>query len=170
VSALLAQTERQTATRRDAVNDFSNVPGITGVATAMRRTVDSLGVYFGNTPVIVPPPHFEKDWQVMNLDARTFEKLSPTALVARMIELSPDISRALWDYLRLFNPGWTLVCYNPGTDTQNPRAQVIADGIIDALNRMYGTVDVLHARMGMSFFLRGAILSEIVLAERARLR
>lgn len=134
----------------------------------MRRTVDSLGVYFGNTPVIVPPPDYEGQWEVFNLDANTFAKLSPQSLVTRLIELSPDISRALWDYLRLFNPGWTISCFNVGSDTQNVRAQAAAEAIIDRLNMLYGTVDVLNARMGMSFFLRGALFTEVVIGENGR--
>jgi hypothetical protein len=156
------------AARQSAVGNLASVPGITGVATATRKTVDSLGVFFGSTPVIVPPPNYEGEWQVFNLDANTFAKLGPQALVNRMIELSPDISRALWDYLRLFNPGWTLTCFNVGTDSQNTRAQAIADAIVAKLNRMYGTVDVLHGRMGMSMFLRGALFSELVLALNGR--
>src|SRR5581483_5622707 len=83
---------QETRARAEAVQDFSTVPGIVGVATAMRKTVDSLGVYFGNTPVIVPPPDFEHEWEVFNLGANTFARMTPQALVSRMIELSPDIS------------------------------------------------------------------------------
>lgn len=157
------------STRADLVKQsIDTTPSITGLGATMRHTVDTLGIFFGNTPVIVPPPDYDAQWQVFNLDANTFSKLTPQALVSRLIELSPDISRALWDYLRLFNPGWTLSVFNPGSDAQSPKGQAYAESIMAKMTEMYGTVDVTHGRMAMSMFIRGALFTELVLAENAK--
>src|SRR5262249_29468112 len=45
-------------------------------------------------------------WYDLDLDAESLSKLAPAKLLELMTDVSPDISRAMWDFLRMCNPGW----------------------------------------------------------------
>lgn len=159
------------AKRATVTSNTPDQPWITQASVSRPRgrlTQDYVPGYWGSTPAILPPSDYEQEWQTFNLDADTFAKLSPSQLLNILADISPDVSRALWDFLRLFNPGWELICLQPGTDNQNEAAQQYCESIMALLDGLYGTVDVVHGRMAMSFFMRGALLCELVLAQNGR--
>lgn len=127
-----------------------------------------MGGFFGQLPILLPPNDYETEWQAFNLDTDTFAKLSPGQLLSILGDISPDVSRALWDFLRLFNPGWELLVLAPGSDNQHMPGQELAESIMALLRGLYGTTDVVHGRMAMSMFMRGALLTELVLGENGR--
>lgn len=134
-----------------------------------RLTIDPrFGLFVNANNIILPPESAESDWRLGNLDSKTLSRITPTRLLEMLVDLSPDVSRAVFDFIRLCNPGWELRVYKPGTDQVEPKGQAVADEFFDKLESIYGTVDVLFSRIFMSAFLRGAFLAELVLETNLR--
>src|SRR3954465_12133252 len=66
-----------------------------------RVTLDRPDTFFGmNVAAILPPPNALGDWRALDLDARTLDSISPIKLAEYLVDISPDVSRALFDFLR----------------------------------------------------------------------
>jgi hypothetical protein len=94
--------------------------------------------------------------------------MSVSQMLEALANQSPEVSKGIWDYQRLLNPGWKVEVFNPGTDTPNRRGQQVVDAFIDLLGQKYGSVDVVLGRMHMGAYMRGGYFAEIVLAENQR--
>lgn len=140
-----------------------------------RVTVDSARPLFPGGLVITPPPDHESDWRLLNLDSRTLDRESPARILELLADLSPEVSKALWDFLRNCNPGWTCKAYPPGTDRADERAvvnlpaQEALDAFLNTLKGYYGAADVVWNKLFMAAFLRGAFFAELVLDKRGRM-
>lgn len=131
-----------------------------------RKTIDPRYGFISNVSnVVLPPSDPDQEWRVGNFDSKTLSRISPAKLLELLTDLSPDVSRALFDFIRLCNPGWELMALKPGTDRADPKAQVVLDNFIARLEVLYGTVDVLFSRLFMSAFIRGAFMAELVLED-----
>jgi hypothetical protein len=135
-----------------------------------RLSIDTLFDFFGRPIVLAPPLDAEGDWRALKLDSRTLDRLTPSRLLEYLCELSPDMSRALWDFLRLCNPGYTVSVYAPGTATtddgnraENAKGQKIIDEFMLSLKSYYGAFDIVINRLYIGAFMRGAYLAELVL-------
>jgi hypothetical protein len=89
-------------------------------------------------------------------------------LTELLIELSPEVSRALFDYLTMCNPGWELKAFRPGTETEDETANSILKEFIATLGKNHGSPDVVFNRLFIYGFSRGAFTGECVLDEAAR--
>ena len=148
--------------------------------TGGRLSVDTEVTWYGVPRVITAPESPDETWRMLDLDADTLGTLATSRLMQLLADLSPDISRALWDFVRMCNPGWTLKAYKrgaKGTEGQGEvgpaggepdlAAQEALDAFLQHLNDLYGSFDVVVNRLFISAFLRGAFFSELVLsAER----
>ena len=123
--------------------------------------------------VLTAPSSPETDWRRLNLDANTLEYMSPADLIVMLADLSPDVSKALWDWIRFCNPGWECYAMRPGTQEQDPRGQALLDAFLAGLHGPYinteAGADVTFGMMFATMFLRGACLIELVLDQRGRL-
>lgn len=119
---------------------------------------------------IVPPADVNAEWRQLDLDSRTLSRISPFKLVEYLADISPEASRALWDFLRECNAGHEITAYALGSQRQTPdtRAQDALDAFLRTLDGLYGTVDVPINRLFLSLFMRGAICSELVLDAAGR--
>lgn len=115
---------------------------------------------------IAPPPNAEGNWRAETLDSETLDRISPDRLIELLVDLSPEISRALSDFIRMFNPGWECKVFRPNGSTIDKRGQGVIDDLIAKLTEYYGTFDVVLGRLIIGGFLRGAFLAEIVLDGR----
>lgn len=151
---------KETASRvRDAV-----VRAIGGRVTK-NATNESFGV--GST--ITPPVDADDVWRLEKLDTRSFERMPPWRLLELLCELSPDISRALWDYLRMTNPGWEMKVYKPGdSKVIDARAQAVCDEFVITLKNIYGDFNIIPNRLFTMAFMRGAFFAELVIAADGR--
>lgn len=122
----------------------------------------------GNTWVVTPPPDAENFWRLQDLDTNNLDAISPQELLDMLADLSPDISFAIWNFIRLCNPGYTLKVYTPGTKEISPKAQAHVDAFINLLREKYGSFDVVLGRLFMGAYLRGAFCAELVLDGQAR--
>jgi hypothetical protein len=133
-----------------------------------RLTWDDMNYFGAGMPVILPPDSISESWRKLDLDSDHIRFMSVPQLLRVLAESSPDVSRALWDFLRLTNPGWSATAYIPGTQTPMPAGQKVVDDYLRRLTKLYGSVDVPIGRMHFAAFLRGALFTELVLDEDAR--
>lgn len=117
---------------------------------------------------VLPPADADGTWQIHELDSDALQRMSPSKLMELLANLSPDVSRALWDFLRMCNPGWTAKALKPRSKTQDRRAQAVLDAFLAQLTNHYGAVDVQINRLFIAAFLRGAFAGELVLDAAGR--
>lgn len=145
------------------------MPPSTRLPTAGRVSKDDSGMLFGDTWVMVPPQDYESLWRTLNLDAAHLDTYSPKELLDMLADLSPEVSRALWDFQRLCNPGWECKAFVLGSeDTEDAQAQQALDAFLDTLRDTYGSVDIVIGRLFTGPFVRGAFCAELVL-DRGRM-
>lgn len=132
-----------------------------------RLSVDSptgIDSWVGNRPqVVLPPQNADLTWRLLDLDSTALRAMSPQRLMELMLDLSPEISKGLWDYLRFCNPGRTITAYRPGTKTPYPEAQTRIVEFEQRLQEQYQSVEVVFNRLFLAVFLRGAVFTELVL-------
>jgi len=141
----------------------------TRAVTGGRASIDGANMIPNASWLIVPPANYETNWQLINLQSKDFDQINPAFLLEAMMDLSPEISRAGWDFLRLMNPGWELKVTRPGSDAEYTEAQALLESFIDELSDMYGSFDILLGRIHIGGFMRGALCAELVLNRRGRL-
>lgn len=117
---------------------------------------------------IMPPPEYDLDWKREHLDTNTLQHISPQRLLEILANLSPEMSKGLWDYMRLLNPGWGFEAYNPGSETPNARARKIVEEVLDRIKQEHGSVDVVLGRMHMGAYMRGGYFAEAVFDDAGR--
>lgn len=100
-----------------------------------------------------------------DLDSRTLNRIPITKLVEILIDNSPEVSRAVFDYLLFGNNGFEVKAYKPNTDrkTEDPVAQKSLNAFLGRLKDFHGSVDVPIWRILIGSFLRGALFTELVL-------
>lgn len=148
------------------------IRGIRRVRSSGRITQDKNGTFLPGMMVVTPPDSFEDAWHVLHANRALLERLSPDRLLEVLTDLSPEVSRAYWDFHRMCNPGWEAIANRvtvTGKETPYPRAQRLTDAFLDRLDDLYGSVDVVFGRLFMSVFLRGAEFIELVLDEAGRM-
>ncbi|MCH8290213.1 hypothetical protein IH992_03800 [Candidatus Poribacteria bacterium] len=118
------------------------------------------------TPLtITSPTSPDETWRTFNLDSKTLNRISASRLMELLTDLSPEVSRALWDFLRFCNPGFTLSAMVLGSDDMDANGQAALDAFMDHLVELYGSVDIVFNRLFFAAFLRGAFFAELVLDE-----
>ena len=126
------------------------------------------GIYESLWGVAVRPDR-EVDWRALNLDDRTLDRIGTADLVQTMADLSPEVSGALWHFIRFCNPGWEARALRPGTEIVDKIGQMRLDEFLKVLGERYGAVDVVWNMFFSAAFLRGAFFGELVGDERGRL-
>jgi hypothetical protein len=121
------------------------------------------------TKGIIQPPDPFNYWRNQGLDEQTFSLETPARLTELMCDLSPDVSRALWDYLLFSNPGFTIKCYKLGTDQPDERAKAVLDEFLLLLQEKHGTLDIIFERLFMGAYIRGAFFAEIIFDKGGRI-
>lgn len=138
----------------------------TAVATAVARTVRRLSqdnpgwAYPFRT--VLPPNDYESAWRTFQLDATTLDKVPASRLLLLLADLSPEFSKALWDFLRFCNPGWEFDCFTLDGDPY-PEAKLLIEDFLALLKDLYGSPSVPINRLFFSAFLRGALMAELVI-------
>jgi hypothetical protein len=121
---------------------------------------------------ILAPFDPEKRWRNLSLDESALDHISTAELGDLLAGLSPEISCALWHYVRLANPGWEVKAFQLGTTSEgiDKPAQAALDKFLHAdLRELYGTTDLQIDRLFINAFLRGAFQAELVLDNRGKL-
>jgi hypothetical protein len=133
-----------------------------------RASNDYPGLFLGNVPLVIAPPDPEGGWRLANLDEDALSIYDPAVLLQMLADLSPDVSKAMWDFLRMCNPGYSISVLTAGTQAEDTVGQGLLDGFLAQLHDLYGSFDVILNRLYISAFLRGAFFAELVLAADAK--
>jgi hypothetical protein len=123
---------------------------------------------FASALQTVAPFSADRYWRDLVLDKDPMSKISPWKLMELMADVSPEISRALSDFVLMCNPGYEARAVRPGTDDQDKEAQKELDSILATLRKLYGSPKVVIDRLFTNAALRGAFFSEAVLDEAGR--
>lgn len=137
-----------------------------GVATRARASVDTESQVFGGllTASIAGPISADDEWSALDLDSGSLRAMAPTRLLELLADLSPEVSKALWDFLRFCNAGWTATAMRPSGKMPGTAAhQAALDAFLVTLKERYGSVDIILNRLFLAAFLRGALFAELVL-------
>jgi hypothetical protein len=162
--------------RRAAVTESAGPPRMSG-----RVSVDTeTDVFVSALSMLTPLQNdAENYWRDYKLDSKTLDRVSPTKLMQLLADVSPDVSRALWDFLRLGNPGFECKAYKPkakdknGEKVKDEAAQEALNSFLSSLHGPYTESNTVHANtvinsLLIACFLRGAMCAELVLDETGR--
>lgn len=141
------------------------------IATRARATIDTEAQVFGNllTGTIMSALAADDEWSASYLDASTLRRIDPNKLRELLSDLSPEIGKALWDFLRFCNPGWTATAMRPSGKLPGTAAhQQALDDFLGVLKRRYGSIDIIIGRLFLCAFLRGGLFAELVLDSSGR--
>lgn len=136
-----------------------------------RVTIDSNNpVSLGANTVraIIPPPDHTARWTEFGLDMKKWDQIPVSQLLDVLLSVSPEMSRATYDALRMLDPGHEIKAYKPGTDDPDERAQTVLDAFVAELEDIYGSFKHITMRLFMSALMRGAMFSELVIDEAGR--
>ena len=148
----------------ERIPDRASLPR--GHSTRARATVDVESQAFGAllTGVVTNALSPDDTWSAFDLDSGTLRRMSPTRLLELLADLSPEVSKALWDFLRFCNPGWAAIAMRPtGKIASGGAHQKALDDFLAVLKHRYGSIDIIIGRLFMSAFLRGALFAELTL-------
>lgn len=126
------------------------------------------GGIIGLAGTIMPPSLPDQVWRYQMLDDRTFDRMNPFELAELLADLSPDVSRAHWDFHRLANPGYECKALVPGGDTPSVPGQAVIDTFLGVLQANYGSPDVVWGKLFTNAYMRGGMLAELVLSADGR--
>lgn len=127
-----------------------------------RVSVDEPNDFFAAPGLVTEADSPEDVWRGLSLDSQALLKTNWADLVDLLLGISPEISRATWDLLRLCNPGWTAIVKRPGSERTYKAGQAVADAFIDHLEDLYGSADTVVNQLFLGFFVRGATCAELV--------
>jgi hypothetical protein len=173
---------------KDKIRKWLDIPERRAVAESVspprmsgRVSVDTEQDVFVSALSMLTPLHNDADnyWRDYKLDSKTLDRVSPTKLMQLLADVSPDVSRALWDFLRLGNPGFECKAYRPkvkdakGQRVKDDQAQGALDAFLASLHGPYTENNPVHANtvinsLLIACFLRGAMCAELVLDESGR--
>ncbi|MGE0131929.1 MAG: hypothetical protein AB7U82_27915 [Blastocatellales bacterium] len=145
--------------------------------TRGRQSVDEPGDIFKASIATFRPIMSAKQWRDYDLDSSTFDRMPLDKIVDLMADVSPEISRGIWDFLRMVNPGWKLRVYkleegaalakqdNAGDQQReiDEDASEYLNGFIANLRDLYGSPNVVFNKIILGGFLRGGFFAELVL-------
>lgn len=136
---------------------------------AGRTSSDTTTSALGTGLAILPPSDANSSWRLENLDFGQLSFFSPQEMIDMLIDISPEISYAIWQFQRLCNPGFEYKAYKLGTeDVEDEGAKERLDAFFALLSGRYKSIDVLLGRFFMGAYLRGAFCAELVLDSSAR--
>lgn len=103
-------------------------------------------------------------WRDQKLDERALDKMKLSRLVELVCDLSPEVSKGVWDFLRLCNPGFEYKVLAPQADddTEDKEGKAIIDEFLNRLKDRHGSFDVVINRLFLGGVLRGAVAAELV--------
>lgn len=129
-----------------------------------RQTVpDNAAAYasayaFGHT---APLPDPSASWRTLEVQRKNLLSLNYSRLARMALDLSPEVNKGMFDFLRFANPSHVL-------DNSNPRALEATYSFISMLNSYYGSFKSHIDSLWAGIFISGGAFMELVLDEGGR--
>lgn len=130
--------------------------------TVGRRVSTSSG-WMTSLQTVKPPPDASHAWSLDKLDSDKLENITPGELAVLLLDLSPEVGKGAWDFLRMLNPGFEITAVVPNTDTPHAEGKAAIDEFTRVLEQRYGSMDIIFGRMNLAVYTRGAYFAELVL-------
>jgi len=144
-------------------------PSLGGRALAGGRvsfdTEEESWTAFGSFFAVEEPDDPETNWRTYQLDAKTLSRMAPHRLIKLLSDLSPELSRALFDFITLCVPGWNIKVFSTDSDDIDAEGQMVVNEFMSLLTERYGSLHVPFSTMFLGLFTRGALCAELVLNE-----
>lgn len=102
------------------------------------------------------------------LDVDAIGRLPLRKIIDIAVNTSPEIDRALWDFLRMAVPGYEIKVFTPGTREEDERATEYIRNFREYLKWKYGDESVIYRRMLAGAWMRGAMVVEVVMDDLGR--
>lgn len=107
-------------------------------------------------------------WRAEQLDENTLNRMTADEMMALMVDISPEMSRADWDWLRLFLAGWEYHVYRPGGKKVHKPGEAAVAMMIASMDALHGTFEDVLTRIVQGGLIRGAFFAEAVFDSDAR--
>ena len=138
------------------------------VGGRMRLSQDRPESILGAAGELIAPAAPNERWRDLGLDSRTLDRISSAELLELMADVSPDVSRALWDFLRICNPGYTAEVLRPSGARAPQAAQQALAAVLATISRRHGDLTIAIGKLFIAAFLRGGFFAELVLDRAGR--
>lgn len=142
--------------------DYDPVSDFGGSRTSIPKFVQGTGGVFGALP--------KKTQSDLGLDDSTLSRLSVDDLITTLIDAHPDVSYAVWNFLRLGNSGYTLSVSNVDNDEKFEQGELEVKSFIKRLAQpnifnfeLSRHFDKVINQLMLSTIVRGACSLEMVL-------
>jgi hypothetical protein len=116
----------------------------------------------------IATPDQGKLWRDLNLNSKTLDRMGTPEILLMLADISPEVSSALWNFVRFSNPGWELKAFKPGTAELDEKGNQALEDFQATLSENYGAVDSLWNSLFITAYLRGAFCAELVLDKNGR--
>ncbi len=115
------------------------------------------------------PPDLFRDWTILLQSGLNIANLAGTDINNALLRLSPEYSRAVWDWLRMLDPGHEINAMKVGQDdTPDKEAQAVLDEFMGVVDERHGSRAVLFSEFCMNAITRGAFFGELILDDIGR--
>lgn len=112
---------------------------------------------------VMPPTDANLEWAVQDLDAQALTAMPAAELLDLLARISPEVSKAFWDFVVYVGNAVDIVAYKPGTKEKDTAAERALDDFLKKLEDQHNSIlEVIH-RIIAGGFLRGAFASELIL-------
>lgn len=143
------------------------------VGKRLRLTQDNPTQALAGQTAFLAQTDNESRWRDLDLDRSPLDVLPPAEIAEMLCDLSPEVSLALWQFLRMINPGFEVKAYRVGTaggkKVIDERAQAALGEWHGRLGDLYGSLDVVINRLYLNAFLRGSFFAELILDNAGRM-
>jgi membrane protein involved in colicin uptake len=110
-----------------------------------------------------------KSWQGLDLaDIRDTRSVNPQQLLDKLSDLSPEVSLAVWNVLRMVNTEWKYEVRTPDNTAELTKGKQMLDMLIPRINKRSGGLNNLIYQWVFTLYLQGAAASELVIAPNRR--
>ena len=129
-----------------------------------RKTVlDEYDAAFG-ADNILPVPEPTRSWRTLETQRKHLLNLPYSSLSQIALDLSPQLNKGLWDWVRFGNPGIVIEDAN-----NNSRAEQASMAFLRKLGCFYGNFKNHHDSMWADIFVFGGVFTELVLGLGGRI-
>lgn len=111
------------------------------------------------------------EWSSYGLEGDTWKALGKNLSLPVLSAIAPGPSRAIWDYLRMADPGHEITCYKVGTDedVEDERAREMLDLFIaERVNPRFVSTKGMFQQMFMGELFRGAACAQLITDDAVR--
>ena len=131
------------------------------VRNGRQTSLDPLSVGFAGYDGTLPIPDPTGSWRTLEAQRRNLLSLPYTSLSTLALDLSPQINKGLWDFIRFGNPGFVI-------DDISEEATESSKNFLRGIGTYYGNFKNHFDSMWADIFVYGSIFTELVLGPGGR--